>query len=116
MMGVYEFNDVSLAVDLFDWTYRRSLKKYEVVLESMGAPDPVRLRYRESLNEAIGLVVRERKTVHATLTELGLTEDAAPGFGTLLIGELAKLEVFNCARYRVTMNVTEAWIAAGRPQ
>jgi len=116
MMGVYEFSDVSLAVDLFDWTYRRSLKKYAVVLESMGAPDPVRLRYRESLNEAVGLVVRERKTVHKSLVELGLAEDAAPGFGALLINELGKLEVFNCARYRITMSATEAWIAAGRPQ
>lgn len=116
MTGVYELRDVSLAVDLFHWTYRRSLKKYAVVLESMGAPDPVRLRYRESLNDAIGLVVRERKQVQATLVELGLTEDAAPGFSALLTDELKKLEVFNCARYRLTMNATEAWIAAGRPQ
>lgn len=28
MLGVYEFQDVSLAVDLFAWTYRRSLNRY----------------------------------------------------------------------------------------
>ena len=42
--------------------------------------------------------------------------DTAPGFQRLLTEELAKLEVFNCARYRLTMPATEAWIAAGRPQ
>ena len=116
MLGVYEFCDVSLAVDLFAWTYRRSMKKYVVVMESMGAPDPLRLRYRESLKDAIGLVVRERKPVQAAMQELALDADTAPGFQRLLTEELAKLEVFNCARYRLTMPATEAWIAAGRPQ
>jgi hypothetical protein len=72
MVGVYERQDVSLAVDLFDGTYRRSCAKYAVVLEAMSAPP-------------------------------------------LLREELRKLEAFNCARYRVTMGATEAWIAAGRP-
>jgi Fic family protein len=41
MMGVYEFSDVSLAVELFDWTYRRSLKKYAAVPKSIGALDRI---------------------------------------------------------------------------
>lgn len=115
MMGVYEFLDVSLASDLFAWTYRRSLQKYVVVLESMGAPDPVRLRYRELLNEAIQLVVREREPLEAVLLKLDLTEESAPTFRDLLADELQKLEVHNCARYRLTIGATEAWVAAGRP-
>jgi Fic family protein len=115
MMGVYERQDVSLAVDLFDWTYRRSCAKYAVVLEAMSAPDPVRLRYRESLNEAIASIVRDRKTLVEATEALQLGEDKAPGFVPLLREELRKLEAFNCARYRVTMGATEAWIAAGRP-
>lgn len=116
MMGVYEFLNVSMAVDLFAWTYRRSLKKYVVVLEAMGAPDPIRLGYRESLNEAIQLVVRERQSIDNTLARLHLSQESAPGFRDLLVEELQKLDVFNCARYRLTMGVTEAWIAGGRPQ
>jgi fido (protein-threonine AMPylation protein) len=115
VLGVYEFRDVSIAVDLFDWTYRRSLKKYTVILESMGTPDPVRLRYREMLNEAVGLVVRDKNTLHATLAVQGVTEASAPGFQALLTDELKNLEVFNCARYRLTMTQTASWIAAGRP-
>lgn len=114
MMGVYEQREVSMAVDLFEWTYRRSAKKYAVVLESMGAPDPVRLRYREALNEAVGLVVQRGRRVPQALAELAL--EAAAGFPELLVEELKKLEVFNCARYRLPMDATEAWIAAGRPQ
>jgi fido (protein-threonine AMPylation protein) len=115
MVGVYERQDVSLAVDLFDWTYRRSCAKYAVVLEAMSAPDPLRLRYREALNEAIGLVVRDRQTLADALEALQLGDDKAPGLAPLLREELRKLEAFNCARYRVTMGATEAWIAAGRP-
>jgi fido (protein-threonine AMPylation protein) len=115
MLGVCEFLDVSCAVDLFAWTYRRSMKKYSVVIESMGAPDPLRLRYREHLTEAIGLVVRDRKSAQVVVEELGLTEDLAPGFRAILLDELKKLEVFNCARYRLTMPATQAWIDANRP-
>ncbi|PMS37450.1 Fic/DOC family protein [Trinickia symbiotica] len=115
MIGVYELRDVSLAVDLFEWTYRRSIDKYKVVLESMGVPDTMRLRYRQALSEAIGLVVRGRKAAVEAASELGLTEESAPGFSAILADELAKLEVFNCARYRLTMAETKAWIEAGRP-
>lgn len=115
MLGVYELRDVSLAVDLFAWAYQRSLKKYAVVKESLGAPDSVRVRYREHLIEAIGLVVREHQPVRAALEALGLSEHSAPGFKALLLDELKKLEAFNCARYRLTMSATQAWIAANRP-
>jgi Fic family protein len=115
MLGVYEFCDVSLAADLFGWAYRRSLKKYAVIKESLGAPDLTRVRYRENLTQAMGIIVRERKSVPAAMKELALTDDSAPGFRELLLDELKKLEVFNCARYRLTVAATEAWISAGRP-
>ena len=46
MMGAYERGDVALAVDLFTWSYRRSIRKYAVQLDAAGVPDPVRLRFR----------------------------------------------------------------------
>lgn len=116
MMAVYEYRDVSVAADLFEWIYRRSIKKYAVVLEAMGAPDPLRLRYRQALNDAIGLVVRERKTLDTVIAELRLGTQADSDFRALLDEELAALEVFNCARYRLTMSMTQAWIADGRPR
>jgi len=115
MLGVYERCDVALAVDLFVWAYRRSLKKYAVVKGSLGAPDPTRLRYRDSLTEAIGLVVRERQSAQTAIEGLGLSEEVAPGFRQMLLTELERLEVFNCARYRLTLPATQAWIAAKRP-
>ena len=116
MMGVYESRNVSMAVDLFDWTYRRSQSKYKVVIESMGSPDPFRVKYRETLNEAVGMVVRDRKDMDEALAILGLPEEDALKFQQLLVRELAALENFNCARYRLGIKQTQAWIDEGRPR
>ncbi|XAH22545.1 Fic family protein [Xylophilus sp. GW821-FHT01B05] len=116
MMGVYESCNVSMAVDLFEWTYRRSQAKYRVVQESMGSPDPFRIKYREALNEAIGLVVRSRTPVAKALAGLELPAEDAPRFQQLLAQELNALAVFNCARYRLGIKETQAWIDEGRPQ
>lgn len=114
MMGVYEACDVSMAVDLFAWTYRRSQTKYQVVSESLGAPDPFRVKYREALNEAVGMMVRGRRSMADALRSLELPDEDAPKFQQLLARELNGLAVFNCARYRLGMKETQAWIDEGR--
>lgn len=116
MMGVYESCDVSMAVDLFDWTYRRSQAKYKVILESMGSPDPFRIKYRDALNEAIGLVVRSRQSEVDALARLALPDEDGSKFHQLLGQELDALADFNCARYRLGINETQVWIDEGRPR
>ncbi len=116
MMGVYEFCDVSMAVDLFDWTYRRSHAKYKVVLESIGSPDPLRVKYREALNEGVSQVVRGRKVLDDALASLGLSAEDASKFRQMLVQELNALADFNCARYRLGIEETQAWIDQGRPR
>ena len=115
MMGVYEDCDVSLAADLFIWAYRRSIRKYAIQLDAVGVPDPVRLRFREQLNEAICRVIRERDTIDAAIAALALSEDDAQAFRPLLAQELRVLGLHNCARYRLPMEQVQRWIDAGRP-
>jgi len=59
MLGVYELLDLTIAAELFAWTYRRSIRKYQVILEAMGAPDAFRVRHREHSSEAVQRIVRE---------------------------------------------------------
>jgi fido (protein-threonine AMPylation protein) len=47
-LAVYELNRIELLRDVFVWAYARSCAQYTVVRESMGQPDPLRLRYRTS--------------------------------------------------------------------
>lgn len=116
MMGIYEFLDASLAADLFAWTYRRSIQKYAVVLESMGAPDQFRLKYREILTSAVQQVLCDRKLVVKIVRSLHLPANDKEKFMEILESELENLTVHNCARHRVTMKMVEEWIKKGRPK
>ncbi len=115
MLGVYELRDMAPAADLFAWTYRRSCAKYVVVQQSVGAPDPVRLKFRPHLTEAMGRIVRDKVALPQVLTDMQLDAAHAPEFEPLLKRELAQLEAHNCARYRLTPTAVQAWIEAGRP-
>lgn len=115
MLGIYEKQDVSLATDLFEWTYLRSIEKYEVILQSMGAPDPFRVKYRELLGEAIRDTVANRIQVEAVLAGLDLPTEDLTEFNRLLQDELRHLATYNCARYRLSIRLTEEWIRDGRP-
>jgi Fic family protein len=115
MLGVYERQDTALAIDLFDWTYRRSIAKYRTVLESMGAPNPFRARYRERLGDAVREIVARGATLAQAVSGLAIPATDEDAFEELLRLELANLEPYNCARYRLTIAKTEDWIAKGRP-
>jgi Fic family protein len=114
MMGVHELLDVSLAVDLFVWTYRRSIQKYAVMLEAIGSPDPFRLKYREQLSLAVRAVVREGKAMEDAIGNLLVSDRHRHLFISLLNSELQSLSVYNCARHRVSMSAVEEWIQKGR--
>jgi Fic family protein len=114
MIGVYERLDPSLAVDLFAWTYRRSIRKYAVIIESLGAPDPFRLKYRERLSTAVQKIVRDGKKAAQVVRGLKLPKPDEKKFANLLQDELRTLSVHNCARYLLSMQTVEKWIAKGR--
>jgi Fic family protein len=115
MLAVYERQDVSLAGELFAWTYQRSIPKYQAVLASMGAPDRLRVQYREHLINAIQDVVRTGRTLQEAIAAAAVPPaDQAP-FRALLQTELEQLEVYNCARYRLNIRNAQEWIAKDRP-
>jgi Fic family protein len=114
MLGVYELLDVSLATELFVRTYRRSVKKYAVVMEAVGAPDGFRVRHREHLNDAIQRVVREGQSALEATTALTLPREDVEPFTRMLMDELSKLTSYNCARFRLTMKTVEDWVKSGR--
>lgn len=115
VMGVYEQQDVSLAVELFAWTYRRSIDKYAVILEATGAPDQFRQRYREYWGDGVRRVVVDALAIDAVVAGLDIPVEDRSLFSDLLRQELTHLEAFNCARYRLGIALAERWVQAGRP-
>lgn len=115
MMGVYELQNIDMAVELFTWTYRRSIKKYGAVIDSMGTPDPFRARYRQQIGDAVRKVIENEETALAAMSALGIPSADQTEFTKILSKDLRHLDVFNCARYRLSLQKTEEWIRRGRP-
>lgn len=61
MSGVYELNRVELLRDMFVWASQRSSARYSAARQSLGEPDPFRLRYRVLVAE----LVREHRALPA---------------------------------------------------
>jgi Fic family protein len=116
MLGVYERQDVTAAAELFEWTYRRSIQKYQAVIDSLSGPDPLRARYREQLNETLRIVVYDGRDLANALASVRLADEDRAAFKDMVNSELDHLEPYNCARYRLPMGRTQEWIDRGRPR
>ena len=114
-LGVYERNDIALLRDVFLWAYERSAARYAAVRQSLGEPDPFRLRYRERLRDIVRDVVRgpmDRKTARAHLAATARDEIPAADqeqFVEVAETELLGLHEGNFARYQVRPSEFAAW-------
>ena len=112
-LGVYELNRVELLLDVFVWAYERSCQRYLAVRQSTAEPDPFRLRYRESLIEAVARVVRA-PTAHPDVTlrdyaARRIPEPDREAFVDLAIMEIARLHAGTIARFRLRPSEYELW-------
>jgi hypothetical protein len=115
ILGVYEFNQVEYLRDVFVWAYERSCARYSAIRQSLGEPDPFRLRYRLPLMDVIGDVVRgvmDKKTAVSFLShrvpELVPVEDQSK-FIVMAEIELANLHDANFARFRIRPSEFDQW-------
>ena len=122
ILGVYELRRVELLRDVFLWAYRRSAARYAAVRQSLGEPDPLRLRCRTELRELVGEVVRGRMdkaqaSAHVEAwTARHIDEPDRGRFCEIAERELLSLHEGNFARYRVRPSEFAAWQEAWRDQ
>ena len=115
ILGVYELNRVELLRDVFCWAYERSCARYSAVRQSLGEPDPFRLRYRDLVADCvrdivIGLMDKRATTAHLRQRA---AEALPPVEGARLV-EVVETEVMslhegNMARFRLAPREFEAW-------
>jgi len=115
LLGVYELNRVDLLKDVFIWAYERSAARYAAVRQSLGEPDPFRLKHRAGLREVVAEIVcqcMDRTTASAHLTSW-VREKIESGdrerFREIAENDLLGLHEGNFARYRITPTEFEAW-------
>ncbi|MBO9422776.1 Fic family protein [Labrenzia sp. R4_2] len=115
ILGFYELNDVSLLRDVFFWAYERSAAKYAAVRQSLGEPDPFRLKYRAELREIIAMLIRAKvgrkqigTKVSAWASSRVESEDRAR-FTEIVEDELIGMHEGNFARYQVRPSEFKTW-------
>ncbi len=115
ILGVYELNRTDLLKDVFIWAYERSAARYAAVRQSLGEPDPFRLRHRAALREIVGEVIRgrmDRKSAAAHVARWA-EEKIDPAdrerFREVAEDELLGLHEGNFARYQIKPSEFQEW-------
>ena len=103
-LGVYEMTRVELLRDLFVWAYERSTQDYRAIRQTLAEPDPLRLRWRALVREAVRSVVTQPGRDPLALIGEALAEAAVPAgeqadVQALVIEELRRLHEGVLARY-----------------
>lgn len=115
MLGVYELNQVALLRDLFVWAYKRSCARYSAVRQSLGEPDPFRLKHRQHIAEVIADVVRQKRNksqAARSIQAFARQNIDAPDrtrFIEVVETQLLGLHEGNIARYRLRPSEFQHW-------
>jgi hypothetical protein len=114
MLGVYEINRVGLLKDVFLWAYERSAARYAALRQSLGEPDPFRLRYRQIIRELItDIIVSACQPKKASIMiktkskELPIEDQGK--FIESVESELLSLHEGNFARYKIRPSEFKCW-------
>jgi Fic family protein len=115
VIAVYEFNRVELIRDVFVWAYERSCQRYVTVRDSLPEPDPFRLKYRTTLREVIGSIIKDAKKptlgVIRKQARLLIPANDLPRFGEVALQDLQGLHEGNIARYGLRPSEFRAWLS-----
>ena len=118
VLGVYELRRVELLRDVFVWAYERSAARYAAVRQSLGEPDPFRMRHRAALRELVATVVRDcmdtrqaTRAIEAWIAR-NIAEQERERFREMVERELLSLHEGNFARYRITPTEFAEWYEA----
>jgi hypothetical protein len=115
MLGVYELNKIDLLKDVFIWAYERSAARYAAVRQSLGEPDPFRLRHRTALRDVVADVIRRRMDRTSALAHVAAwaREKIDPAerdrFREIAESELLGLHEGNFARYQIRPAEFKDW-------
>jgi hypothetical protein len=115
LLGVYELNRVEYLRDVFAWAYRRSCARYSAVRQSLGDPDPFRLRHRAAIGRFVREVVLGAMDKRAAARWISgeavktIPQEERAKFIEVVETELGCLHGGNIARYRLRPSEFEAW-------
>ena len=98
---------------MFVWAYERSCQRYLAISQTLVAPDPLKIKYREALIQAVQAVVKglrqvDQPVLAALAREHADSADQA-AFTQMLASALDQLHEGSIARYRLRRSEYLAW-------
>ena len=115
LLGVYELGDVSLLRDVFLWAYRQSAMHNKTIVTSLGAPDPISVRYRGLITRSVKELVEaktNRAVVWPAIAWL-LGKDVDPNereqLGREVEQQLLDLHEGNIKRFNISQEDFDQW-------
>jgi hypothetical protein len=112
-LGVYELNRIELLRDVFVWAYERSCQRYLAIAQSMVEPDPLKIKYREALVQAVQKIIKgplnPTPAVIAQVAQDHAAEADQAAFEEMLTAALQQLHEGSIARYRLKRSEYMAW-------
>ena len=116
-LGVYELNQIELLRDVFVWAYERSCQRYLAITQTMVEPDPLKIKYREALIQAVQAVVKGlRQPSQAVIAKLARDHAAAAdqaAFSEMFATALQQLHEGSVVRWRLKRR-TRRWRSTAR--
>jgi hypothetical protein len=115
LLGVYELNRIELLRDVFVWAYERSSARYAAIRQTLGEPDPFRLRHRKLLGEVVAHVVQGQMDKQAASNFIReesrklLNAAESTCFAEMAETELAGLHEGNFARFQIRPSEFAVW-------
>lgn len=114
MLGVYELNQPALLKDVFLWAYERSAARYAAIRQNMTQPDPLRLKYRDTMQALIHDIVAQKMTRRPAAAAIKTAASGLPSadqarFTEAVETDLMGLNEGNCARYRLSFRNFQDW-------
>ncbi len=114
ILAVYELNSIELLKDVFLWAYERSSARYSALRQSLGEPDPFRIKYRENIRALLFEIVSGRLPYLMTKELIErkaneISERDRRKFKEAIETELMSLHEGNIARFNVRLSDFERW-------
>jgi hypothetical protein len=115
LIGIYELRRIEYLRDVFVWSYTRSAQRYAAIRQSLGEPDPFRMKYRGQIGQVVRDVVQHLLVgdrVGNWISEMAESEipasDRKQFIQTIEI-ELGCLHEGNIARFRLRPGEFAKW-------
>ena len=116
VLGIYELNKIHLLKDVFIWAYERSAARYAAVRQSLGEPDPFRLKHRAGIRQIVSEIVRAQMDKKSALARIAawamdhVGPEEQGEFREVAENELVGLHEGNFARYQIKPSEFNAWL------